>query len=116
MISCYSLIKMSEENEMWKQFSGSAMANLCVLVIYMIYKFVDSHCKHTRCSSNTRCCRCQVDNDELKRQQTKRDVRSKESVQELQTPDNQKIRTRYIPPVQTFGSGKIARERDLVEV
>ena len=108
---------MSDENsELWKQFSGSAMANVCVLVIWMIYKFVDTHCKHTRCSSNTKCCKCQMDNDELKRQQSKRNVRPKESLQELQTPDNQKIRTRYIPPVQNVGSGKTARERDLVEV
>jgi amino acid permease len=92
---------MSEDNsEVWKQFSGSAMANVCVLVIWMIYKFIDTHCKHTRCSSNTKCCKCQVDNDELKRQQTKRDaIRSKESVQELQTPDNQKVRTRHFTSV-----------------
>jgi amino acid permease len=93
---------MSEDNsEVWKQFSGSAMANVCVLVIWMIYKFIDTHCKHTRCSSNTKCCKCQVDNDELKRQQTKRRdaIRSKESVQELQTPDNQKVRTRHITSV-----------------
>ena len=91
---------MSEDNsEVWKQFGGSAMANLCVLVIWMVYKFIDTHCKHTRCSSNTKCCKCQVDNDELKRQQTKRDaVRLEEIVQELSTPNGQKIQKRHITP------------------
>jgi hypothetical protein len=84
---------MSENSEIWQQFSGSALANVVMMFGYGLYKFIEGHCKHSRCSCNNRCFKCSVDNDEIQRQITKRedDIRSLQNLQTLQFGDQKKI-------------------------
>ena len=42
---------MENDNEFWKQFSGSATANIVVIILYGIAKFLQSRCKHSRVSN-----------------------------------------------------------------
>ena len=51
-----------ENNDFLKQFGGSATANVVTIVLVMIYKFIEGRCKHSRCSSNTSCFKCETDN------------------------------------------------------
>ena len=51
-----------ENNDFLKQFGGSATANVLTIVVVMIYKFIEGRCKHSRCSSNTSCFKCETDN------------------------------------------------------
>ena len=79
---------MSEQDEYWKQFTGSASANVVFIVI-------EAHCKHSRCSSNTSLCKCSVDNDDVNTKQRKHGLRHQLSVQTLYSGDSKKIPPRH---------------------
>lgn len=83
---------MSEDNEFLKQFSGSAAANVVLMICVGLYKLIESRCKHSRCSSNTSCFKCSVDNDQTIRGGNINDqIRAEESVSKLQTSERQEV-------------------------
>ena len=53
---------MEGNNEFVKQFGGSVTANLVFAVLLVVYKFLESRCKHSKCSSDTSCFHCSADN------------------------------------------------------
>ena len=86
---------MSDQDEYWKQFTGSASANVVFIVVYFIYKFAESHCKHSRCSSRTSCCRCSIDNDDVNNKQRKHGLRHQFSLQTMHSTDSEKVPPRH---------------------
>ena len=90
---------MENDNEFWKQFSGSATANIVVIILYGIAKFLQSRCKHSRCSSDNSCFKCKIDNENTIRDPIERgnhkDVRSEESLQELSTTVHSEVSKRH---------------------
>ena len=99
-------MEQESSNEFWKQFGGSASANVFFVIGFFIYKFVQSRCKHSRCSSTTSCFKCSVDNDETLRGGKDKvtelldAVRSKESMPKVQTAINPKISERHFEAVK----------------
>ena len=94
-----------ENNQFLQQFGGSATANLVTAILFMIYKFIEGRCKHSKCSSNTRCFKCSADNYETKRATSnpynkEDDIRNHESVQELYTRNSPEIQTRHSPTIE----------------
>jgi len=88
-----------ENNEFGKQFAGSAAANVVFMIGLLLYKFFESRCKHSKCSSNTSCFKCNVDNYETERSSrniAKDAVQSEKSVPELQARERKKIQERHI--------------------
>ena len=86
---------MSEDSQYWDQFKGSATANTVFVVVYFLYKYIESHCKHSRCSSKTKCCKCSVDNDDDTIKQRKHGIRHQESLQTVYTTDDKKVPPRH---------------------
>lgn len=91
-----------ETNEFLKQFGGSATANLVTAVCFMLYKFVEGRCKHSKCSSDTSCFKCSADNYNTERASSPRrikedDILSEKSVSELQTRKHQEVQERHSP-------------------
>ena len=81
-------------SEFGKQFAGSAAANVVFMVGLLIYKFIEGRCKHSKCSSNTRFCRCSADNYETERRagsnkDIKNAVRPQESLQKMFRRDDE---------------------------
>ena len=89
----------SDGGEFGKQFAGSAAANIVFMLGLLLYKFLQGRCKHSKCSSNTSCFKCNVDNyvtQRSTRNKAKDAVQSEESVPELQAREHQKIQERHI--------------------
>ena len=87
------------ENEFGKQFAGSAAANVVFMIGLLLYRFFEGRCKHSKCSSNTTCFKCNVDNYETERStrnKAKDAVQSEESLPSLQGGERQKIQERHI--------------------
>ena len=85
-------------NEFGKQFAGSAAANVVFMIGMLLYKFFESRFKHSKCSSNTNFCKCNVDNYETERSATnklKNAFQSKKSLSKMHARDHQKISTRH---------------------
>ena len=86
-------------SEFLKQFGGSATANLVTCMLLFAYKFIEGRCRHSKCSSNTRLCKCSADNYNTDRRSSppsiKENVGSKESLQKLQAGDDKEIPTRH---------------------
>ena len=81
-------------NEFMKQFSGSVTANVVFAVGILIYKFFESRCKHSKCSSNTRFCKCSADNYETERAESNKDIKNAvqfESRMQKMQPRNDKV-------------------------
>jgi hypothetical protein len=87
---------MSQDSEFWKQFSGSATANIVLVIAYGLYKFIESHCKHSRCSSKNSCFNCSVDNDKtIRGLEVKDALQFGEDMQKLQPRNQEKIQERH---------------------
>mgnify|MGYP000527690977 CR=1 FL=1 len=85
-------------SEFGKQFAGSAAANVVFMIGLLLYKFFESRFKHSKCSSNTGCFKCNVDNYETERStrnKAKDAIQSEESVPELQAREHQEIQERH---------------------
>jgi len=108
------------ENEFGKQFAGSAAANVVFMVGLLLYKFFESRCKHSKCSSNTSCFKCNVDNyvtERSSRNITKDAVQSEKSLPKLQGGERQEIQERHIEIAQLElrdPTSLSARERQVV--
>ena len=95
-----------ENNEFLQQFGGSATANLVSAILFMVYKFFESRCKHSRCSSDTSCFKCSADNYETKRATSipttiKEDgIRHEKSLQKLHKSHDSKIQQGCTSPIQ----------------
>jgi len=80
-------------SEFGKQFAGSAAANVVFMVGLLIYKFIEGRCKHSKCSSNTRFCRCSADNYETERavdnKRIRNDLQLESRVQEVFRRDDE---------------------------
>ena len=90
---------MEDNNQFLQQFGGSATANLVTAIGFMIYKFIEGRCKHSKCSSNTSCFKCSADNytERAASNKTIRDgVRPQESMQKLQRRDNKILQEKHI--------------------
>ena len=97
---------MEENNQFLQQFGGSATANLVSAIIFMIYKFIEGRCKHSKCSSNTRCFKCSADNYETKRctsnpyNNKEDDIQPQSRLQELQRIESTEVQTRHSPTIE----------------
>ena len=106
-------------SEFGKQFAGSAAANVVFMVGIFLFRFFESRCKHSKCSSNTRCFKCNVDNYQTERsaRNTAKDaIQSEESVPEMQTRVHQEVQTRHIEVVdlELRDPESLTRDRNLV--
>ena len=84
----------NDGSEFGKQFAGSAAANVVFMIGIMIYKFLEGRCKHSKCSSNTRCFKCNVDNYETERSshnKAKDAFQFEKSMPQMQARDHQEI-------------------------
>ena len=89
-----------EENgsEFMKQFGGSAAANVVFAIGILVYKFIESRCKHSRCSSDTQCFKCSVDNLETERSKhniAKDAVQSEESLPQMHQRNDQVVQEKH---------------------
>ena len=88
---------MEDNNDFMKQFGGSATANLVTAGLFLIYKFVQGRCKHSKCSSNTQCFKCNADNYATERASSppnlKDDIQPKikKSLQEMHSRDSGQV-------------------------
>ena len=83
-----------EGGEFGKQFAGSAAANVVFMIGIVLYRFIEGRCKHSKCSSNTRCFKCNVDNYETERSAhniAKDAIQPQKSVPEMQAREHPKI-------------------------
>mgnify|MGYP003712696831 CR=1 FL=1 len=86
-------------SEFGKQFAGSAAANVVFMIGLLLYKFFESRFKHSKCSSNTSCFKCNVDNyvtERSTRNKAKDAIQSEEGLPELQGRERQEIQERHI--------------------
>ena len=111
---------MDNSNDFLKQFGGSATANVMTVIVFMVYKFIEGRCKHSRCSSNTSCFRCSADNYATERggssePRVKDDIQPKKSMFELPSRNRPEIQARYssVIPVNQAESTDTASERQL---
>jgi len=56
---------MSSDSEFIKSLSGGTIANLIFAVGFMIYRVFTAKCKHSKCSSHTRCFECSSQEDSI---------------------------------------------------
>ena len=118
----------NNSNEFLKQFGGSATANVLTVIVFMVFKFIEGRCKHSKCSSNTSCFSCSADNYATERggssvpRVKENDVRPTVSMQEVH-PSNDKevqeghsavIQVNQPPSSETSGDGQLARGDELV--
>ena len=94
-----------DPNEFMKQFGGSATANLVFCIAFFLYKFLESRCKHSKCSSNLSWCKCSADNYNTERGSSLPNIkidgiRSPRSVQKLSTRNDQEIQERHSEIIQ----------------
>ena len=86
---------MEGESQLLTNFKAGTLSNLVFVVLFLVYKFTESHCKHSRCSSNTRWCKCRINTDdsnsEVGNKTLRLNVRSQKSLSELQKSDRGKI-------------------------
>ena len=107
-----------ENNQFLQQFGGSATANLVTAILFMIYKFIEGRCKHSKCSSNTSCFKCSADNYDTKRSTSnpynnkEDDIRNHESVQELYTPNSPEVQTKHPQTSQADSSSSRENSRN----
>ena len=88
----------NDGSEFGKQFAGSAAANVVFMIGLLLYKFFEGRCKHSKCSSNTKCFKCNVDNYETERSATnklKDAFQSEKSVPQMHARDRKKISPRH---------------------
>ena len=99
---------MENENnhEFLKQFGGSATANLVTAILFMLYKFVEGHCRHSKCSSDNSCFKCSADNYSTSRAssppKTKDVVRTEaeESLPKVHAGVDRQVQTRRPPLIE----------------
>ena len=86
-------------SEFMKQFGGSAAANVVFAIGILVYKFIESRCKHSRCSSNTQCFKCSVDNLETARSKHNiakdNAVQSEESLPQMHSRNDQVVQEKH---------------------
>lgn len=94
----------NDGNEFTKQFIGSASANVVFMVGILIYKFIEGRCKHSRCSSNSRCLTCAVDNYDTERgesnQIVKNDLQLEKSLPELHRRDDKILPSQHLEALE----------------
>ena len=95
----------NNSNEFLKQFGGSATANVLTVIVFMVYKFIEGRCKHSRCSSNTSCFRCSADNYATERggssePRVKDDIQPKKSMFELPSRNDTQIQKGHSAVIQ----------------
>ena len=90
---------MEDNNQFLQQFGGSATANVVSAIAFIIYKFIEGKCKHSKCSSNTSCFKCSADNYATERATSnpynKDDIRLEEGLQEVHARHSPEIQTRH---------------------
>ena len=112
----------NNSNEFLKQFGGSATANVLTVIVFMVYKFIEGRCKHSRCSSNTSCFRCSADNYATERggssvpRVKENDVRPTVSMQEVPPSNDKEVQEGHSAVIQVVQaeSTDTASERQLV--
>ena len=107
----------SDGSEFMKQFGGSAAANVVFAIGILVYKFIESRCKHSRCSSNTQCFKCSVDNLETARSKHNiakdHAVQSEESVPELQAREHKIVQEKHIETLELRSPRSLSRDSKL---
>ena len=89
---------MEDNNQFLQQFGGRATANVVSAIVFILYKFIEGRCKHSKCSSNTKCFKCTADNYATERASSApkvKDVRPQEGLQEVHTRHSPEIQTRH---------------------
>ena len=107
----------NNSNEFLKQFGGSATANVLTVIVFMVYKFIEGRCKHSKCESKTSCFSCSADNYATQRgTKVKDDIQPKSRVCELQSRNDSQIQKGYPSVIQVdqAESTDTASERQLV--
>lgn len=94
-----------ENNDFLKQFGGSATANVVTIVLVMIYKFIEGRCKHSKCSSNTSCFKCETDNFPTERASSPRRIKEnafqpESSVSEMPSGKHTQVQERHTSVIQ----------------
>ena len=107
-----------ENNEFLKQFGGSAVANVVTCVCFMLYKFVEGRCRHSKCSSDTSCFKCSADNYSTERcssppRRKDDDIFSENSLSSVHPRNHQEIQERHTPFIQVVASKSREHSRDL---
>ena len=52
-----------DSSQFVQQFKGSAVANLVFACIFIVYKIIDKKFAHSKCESNSKCCKCSSHED-----------------------------------------------------
>ena len=107
----------NNSNEFLKQFGGSATANVLTVIVFMVYKFIEGRCKHSKCESKTSCFSCSADNYATQRgTKVKDDIQPTVSLQDLHTRNGKEVQTGHSAVIQVVQaeSTDTASERQLV--
>ena len=82
-------------SEFYKQFGGSAAANVVFAVAFLVYKVFSQKCKHSKCKGNSKCFSCEAQEDSLsvsKDEEFQRKIEEKMS--QMQIRIDQRLRTK----------------------
>ena len=91
----------NNSNEFLKQFGGSATANVLTVIVFMVYKFIEGRCKHSKCESKTSCFSCSADNYATQRGiKVKDDIQPKKSLPGVHTRNGKEVQTRHSAVIQ----------------
>ena len=107
----------NNSNEFLKQFGGSATANVLTVIVFMVYKFIEGRCKHSKCESKTSCFSCSADNYATQRGiKVKDDIQPTKSLSGVHSRNETQIHARYPAVIQVdqAESTDTASERQLV--
>ena len=111
----------NNSNEFLKQFGGSATANVLTVIVFMVYKFIEGRCKHSKCESKTSCFSCSADNYATQRggssePRVKDDIQPTKSLSGVLSRNETQIHARYPAVIQVdqAESTDTASERQLV--
>ena len=92
----------NNSNEFLKQFGGSATANVLTVIVFMVYKFIEGRCKHSKCESKTSCFSCSADNYSTERgiRVKENDVRPTVSMQEVHPSNDKEVQEGHSAVIQ----------------
>ena len=55
-----------EDDEFWKQATGSGAANIATALLFFLLWVVRNKCKHSKCVGHSLCCDIEINDDESK--------------------------------------------------
>ena len=99
----------SSGSEFAQQFKGSAIANLVFAGLFILYKFIDKKFAHSKCESNSKCCKCTTHEDEFS---DDIDDKSNDIIRDLEK-EITKIKAKFATSLRESNQKAIQRDRTI---